>query len=62
MLVPETDTHSSTSKTGWPKCVTTATPSSGKKVSLTSSLRVWQWWKSRLKPEAAALPHSSHVD
>lgn len=37
MLVPGTDTHLSTSKTGWPKCVTTATPSSGKKVSRISS-------------------------
>lgn len=36
MLVPGTDTHSSTSKTGWPKCVTTAMPSSGKKVNLIS--------------------------
>lgn len=34
VLVPETDTHWSTSKTGWPKCVTTAMPSSGKEVNL----------------------------
>lgn len=33
MVVPGTDTHSSTSKTGWPKCATTAMQSSGKKVN-----------------------------
>lgn len=37
VLVPGTDTHLSTSKTGWPKCVTTAMLSSGKKVNLISS-------------------------
>lgn len=34
VLVLGTDTHWSTSKTGWPKCVTTAMLSSGKEVNL----------------------------
>lgn len=42
MLALGIDTHSSTSKTGWPKCATTALPSSGKEVnfSLCISLRL----------------------
>lgn len=68
VLVPGTDTHSSTSKTGWPKCVTTATGSSEKKVNLSSlgftvmgewCKRTWQGqgviWFSRLKQAAEML-------
>lgn len=40
VLALGTDTRSSTSKTGWPKCATTATPSSGKEVNFCSCLSV----------------------